>query len=227
MRPERHSRGPDPAYSREQITAAAIKIADADGIEAISMRRIAREVNAGAMSLYRYIGSKDDLLELMADAVQGEDPLGGPTGDWRADLERIAYHQRALMRRHPWLAALSPARPSFGPNTVRNTEQALRCVDGLGLDIDEMLITVLSLSSFVRGFIQSELAEVEAQRRTKLTEDEWRRTQAPYLQKIMDSGEFPLFTKVIRDAALPHMDPDRQFDLGLGQLLDGIAARLG
>ena len=99
-------------------------------------------------------------------------------------------------------------------------------MDGLGLDIDEMLIIVLSLSSFVRGFIQSELAEVEAQRRTKLTEDEWRRTQAPYLQKIMTSGEFPLFTKVILDAALPHMDPDRQFDLGLAQLLDGIAARL-
>src|SRR5882672_3010346 len=159
MRPERHSRGPDPAYSREQITAAAVKVADAEGIEAISIRRIAREIGAGTMSLYRYIGSKDDLNELMADAVQSEDALEVPTGHWRADLERIAERQRAVPLRHPWLTTLSPGRPTFGPNTVRAFEDELRCVDGIGLNIDEMLTIVLSVTSFVRGFVQSVLSE--------------------------------------------------------------------
>src|SRR5689334_18132683 len=115
MRPERNSRGPDPAYSREQITAAAVKIADAEGLEAVSMRRIAREVNAGAMSLYRYIGSKDDLIELMIDTVQGEEPLPERSGDWRADITAVADLMRAHLRRHPWLAAVSVGRPTFGP----------------------------------------------------------------------------------------------------------------
>src|SRR3977135_15848 len=117
MRPPRHSRGPDPTYSREQITAAAIKIADVEGIEAVSMRRIAREVSAGAMSLYRYLGSKDDLIELMTDAVEAEGPLRDNPGEgWRAGIQRMAERARTIMLRHPWVAMLSPGRPSFGPN---------------------------------------------------------------------------------------------------------------
>ncbi|HEV8559260.1 MAG TPA: TetR/AcrR family transcriptional regulator [Actinophytocola sp.] len=227
MRPERHSRGPDPAYSREQITVAAIRIADAEGLEAISMRRVAREVSAGAMSLYRYIGSKDELIELMVDMVQGEEPPPqAPSGDWRADLEQIAERQRDAMHRHPWLATVNVGRPTFGPNTLRGLEYALRCVDGLGLSIDRMLAIVLSVSSFARGFVQSELAEEEARRRTNLTEEQWRLTQAPYIRQILESGEFPLVAKVIRDAELPHMELDRQFRTGLAHLLDGISAQL-
>jgi AcrR family transcriptional regulator len=227
MRPQRHSRGPDPTYSREQITAAAIKIADVEGIEAVSMRRIAREVSAGAMSLYRYVGSKDDLLELMVDAVQGEDPLPeAPSGDWRADLSALAVRGRVMMLRHPWTTTVTTTRPSFGPNSLRVFEYSLSCVDGLGLSIDEMLSVALRLIGFVRTFVQGELAEAEAQRRTKLTEEQWRTSQGPYLQQIMDSGRYPLFTKVIIDAALPHMAPDRQFRTGLDDLLDGIGAKL-
>ena len=227
MRPQRRSRGPDPTYSREQITAAAIKIADVEGIEAVSMRRIAREVSAGAMSLYRYIGSKDDLLELMVDAVQGEDPLPDtPSGDWRADLSALAHRGRALMLRHPWTTTITTSRPSFGPNSLRIFEYSLSCVDGLGLTIDEMLSIVLRLVGYVRTFVQSELAEAEAQRRTNVTEEEWRLRQGPYLQKIMASGRYPLFTKVIIEAALPHMAPDHQFRTGLEDMLDGIAAKL-
>lgn len=228
MRPaKRHSRGPDPTYSREQITAAAIKIADAEGLEAVSMRRIAREVGAGAMSLYRYIGSKDDLLALMADVVQGEDPLPDkPSGDWRADLTELAERGRAMMTRHPWTTAVTESRPSFGPNSLDTFEYSLSCVDGLGLSIDEMLSAVLGLIGFVRGFVQSVQAEDEARRRTKLTEQEWRAVQGPYVQQIIDSGRYPLFTKVIKDAVLPHLDPDRQFRAGLDNVLDGIAAKL-
>jgi AcrR family transcriptional regulator len=227
MRPERNTRGPDPTYSRELFTAAAIKIADAEGIEALSIRRVAREVGAGTMSLYRYIDSKDDLIELMFDAVQGEDPVADePSGDWRADLRALAERERRMMRRHPWFASHGTGRPTFGPNTLRAFENSLRCVDGMGLSIDEMLSIVLRINGYVREFVQGELAEQEAQRRTKLTEEQWRATQGPYLDKLISSGEFPLFTKVIIDASLPHMHPDRQFDTGLEDILDGIATKL-
>jgi AcrR family transcriptional regulator len=227
MRPERPARGPSPAYSREQITAAAIKIADAEGLEAVSMRRVARAVGAGAMSLYRYVDSKDDLIELMVDAVDGEDPVPErPSGDWRADLTGFAGRIRAALLRHPWLATIWTTRPTFGPNRLRVIEYALSCVDGLGLSIDEMLTIIMSLNGFVRVAVQGELSEAEAVRRTKLTEEEWRLRQSPYVQKILDGGEYPLFAKVITDAAIPHMDPDRQFRTGLEHLLDGIAAQL-
>lgn len=227
MRPERSGRGPDPAYSREQITAAAIKIADEEGIEALSIRRVAREVGAGAMSLYRYIDSKDDLIELMSDAAEGEEPLPDkPSGDWRADLRDFAARSRTLLRRHPWLTTRVTSRPSFGPNALRCYEYGLRCIDGLGLSIDEMLAISISMTGYVRTFVQGEQAEVELRRRTKLTEEDWRLSQAPYLEQIIGSGKYPLFTKVILDAALPHMDPDRQFSTGLDHLLDGISAQL-
>jgi AcrR family transcriptional regulator len=226
LRPPRNRRGPDPAYSREQITVAAIKIADADGLQAISMRRVAREVDAGAMSLYRYVSSKDDLFELMLDAVQGEyAPPEKPSGDWRADLTELAVAQRAAVHRHPWLVSLT-GRPSFGPNTIRAMEYALSCVDGLGFTIDKMLSVVLSVISFVRGFTQAELAEAEARRRTGLTEEQWRLSQAPYVMHIMESGEFPLMSRVIIEAELPHMDIERQFSTGLDNLLDGVSAQL-
>lgn len=227
-RPERHGRGPQPAYSREQITAAAIKVADTEGLAAISMRRIAREVGAGAMSLYRYVGSKDELIELMLDAVEGEDRLpDAPTEDWRTELRRAAERIRAIMLRHPWVATLTIGRPTFGPNTLHTMEYLLSCVDGLGLDIDDMLTSVLGLFGYVRGFVQGEVAEAEASRRTGMTEDQWRMTQGPYVQQIIDSGRYPLFAKMITDAVFPHLDTERQFRSGLDHLLDGIAAKLG
>src|SRR6266700_1877830 len=140
MRPERPARGPAPAYSRDQITAAAIKIADADGLDALSMRRVARELGAGTMSLYRYVRNKDDLLELMVDAVLGETiPEDfARTGDWRADLRALARLMRAGMTCHPWILA-RPDPLSFGPNTFRVSETILSCVDGIGLSIDQMM----------------------------------------------------------------------------------------
>src|SRR3954469_22260555 len=105
LRPERPTRGPSPTYSREQITTAAVKIADEGGIAAVSMRRVAQELGAGAMSLYRYIGSKDDLTALMLDHVEGEDPLpDAPAAGWRTELTGLAVRARAIMLRHPWSA---------------------------------------------------------------------------------------------------------------------------
>jgi AcrR family transcriptional regulator len=225
MRSERPQRGPQPAHSRTEIVAAAIRIADSEGIGAASMRRVAAEVGAGTMSLYRYVTRKDDLFDLMVDAVLGEiDPTGEGSGDWRADLRLHALRLRAVGIRHTWLAELSAGRPSLGPNSLRTLEFALGAVDGLGLGIDEMLRMVGILTAFVRGFVQAELAEQEARGRTGLDRPHWQASQAVYVRSLVASGRYPMFTRVVMDAE--HLDPDTGFRLALEQVLDGLEASL-
>src|SRR5262245_19164837 len=193
MRAERPLRGPQPAHSRAEIAAAAVRVADREGAGAVSMRRVAAEIGAGTMSLYRYVARKDELLDLMVDAALGElDLPAAPSGDWRADVTLQARQGRAVGIRHPWLGALSAARPPLGPNSLRVMEFALAAVAGLGLDIDGMLRLVGILTAFVRGFVQAELAEEEARRRTGLDEAQWRATHSSYVRSLIKSGRYPM-----------------------------------
>src|SRR4029453_78348 len=119
-RPERAGRGPRPAHSRADIAVAAVRVADAEGIDAVSMRRVAGELGMGTMSLYNYVPRKEDLYELMVDAVSAEHDLSAtPTGDWRADMLTLAHQTRALMYRHPWLPRLMSPVYGFSPNALR------------------------------------------------------------------------------------------------------------
>ena len=228
MLPDRPARGPKPAHSRDEIAAAAIKIADADGLDAVTMRRVAAEVGCGTMTLYRYVPTKDHLLDLMIDATAGERELPRLCGEWRADLRAIACFQRATLLRHPWLARLQSSRPSFGPNTLRNLEHGASILTGLGLTIDEMMIMLNSLMAFVLGVVVGELAEQEAQRRTGLTTQQWQAWMSPYIRKLMATGQYPMFNRIIADASLPHNEnrAEEGFQLGLDRILDGIAAGL-
>ncbi len=224
----RSLRGPQPAYSRDQIAAAAVKIADAEGLQAVSMRRIAGELGSGATSLYRYITKKDELLDLMSEAVLEVERLPKPSGDWRADLRKIAYHMRAMSLRHPWTIGISTSRSALGPNTLRCLELTLSVIDNLGLDIDEMLVISNTLFTSVRGYAAGEIAEVEASRRSGLNREQWMRSRAEHTQAILRTGKYPMFTRVVKDARAPH-DPDAAqhgFAMGLEHLLNGIEARL-
>ena len=130
LRPQRPARGPRPAYSRAQITELAVRVADAEGLAAASMRRIAAEIGTGAMSLYRYVPGRDDLIELMVDHVTGELDLPEvPSGNWRADLTLFAERSRAVRLRHPWVQDVRPLRYSFGPNQLRVLEEFTRARD--------------------------------------------------------------------------------------------------
>src|SRR3954447_12157997 len=124
-RPERTGRGPRPAYTRADIAAAAVKVADEGGLDAVSMRHVAAELGCGTMSLYNYVPRKEDLYELMVDAVSGEHELWEPSGDWRADMLRVAHQTRALMHRHPWLPRLMSPAYGFSPNVLRYLEHCL------------------------------------------------------------------------------------------------------
>ena len=126
MRPEHAKAGRPAERSRALVTAAAIKVADRDGLDAVSMRRVAAELGTGAASLYRYIATRDDLLDLMADATGAEYALAAPSGNWLADLVGIAGQARAIMLRHPWLPALvitraTPARTASTWSSTSST----------------------------------------------------------------------------------------------------------
>jgi AcrR family transcriptional regulator len=227
-RPERAARGPAPSHSREEIAAVALTLADTQGIEAVSMRAVAAQLGVGAASLYRYVARKDELIELMVDAVIAKDLKFKIRGDWREDLRSFAHGLRGMILRHPWMAVPSAGLRSLGPNTAQLYELVLSAIDDLGLEIDQMLVMVETLDAFVRGRVLEELSEQEAVRRSGLDQEQWMQTQIPYIESLIESGRYPLLTRVVLDARAPH-DPDRLkhgFDLGLERVLDGLATML-
>lgn len=224
-RPERAAKGPAPSRSRAEIARAAVALADAEGLDAVSMRRLGAALGIGTASLYRYVLHKDELYDLMIDHVEGEEGL--PTalsGNWRDDLRALAGRIRRMMHRHPWMASLTTGRPVFGPNTLAWTEHGLAAVDNLGLTIDEMLVTLATLQAFVRGYVGGELAERGLLRRAELTHEEWMTAVGPYMESVAESGAYPLLAKVIVEADSPHAHDrhERLFNAGLDRVLNGV-----
>jgi AcrR family transcriptional regulator len=223
-RPEHGTRGPRPAHGRRDVAAAGVRVADAEGLDAVTMRRVAAELGTGTTSLYRYVRKKDDLLDLMTDAVLGEGAPPPRTGDWRADLAALAGEMRARMLRHPWLATLSALRPSLGPNGLRWLEYSLACVDGLGLSPDDMLMTTGTVTTFVLGSVVTELAE----RGSTSSLAQWMAAQGSYGDALAAGDQHPVLARVMREARLPHLanPAEEAFAAGLGRVLDGLAQRL-
>lgn len=229
MQPERQERsgpGRRPGYSREQITRTAIRIADAEGVEATTMRRIACELGTGAMSLYRYVPRRHDLFDLMIDLAMGEIELpDSPSGDWRSDLTLLARQTRAAGLRHPWLIALLAGRPTLGPNLLRVHEFTLCAFDGIGLDIDDITGFADMLNDYIHSAIRREIGWLEEARRTGLDPERWKRDYiGPYVRQVVASGAFPLFNRTVLNSRTAHLAPDKRFQHGLDRILDAIAA---
>jgi AcrR family transcriptional regulator len=222
------SRGPKPAYSREKIAALAIRIADAEGLEAASIRRIAAELGSGAASLYRYVANKQELFDLMADSVLGEDRMPRSGRDWRTDMHKAACLYRAMYLRHPWMLTVSGFRMLNGTNLLRWFEFTLSAIDGHGLDIDEMLVLSNTLFVYARGHAASEIGEREASVRSGMSRADWMTEHTESVDSIVKSGRFPYFNRIVKDAATPHREAmeERGFQEGLECLLDGFAVRL-
>jgi AcrR family transcriptional regulator len=228
MRPERRAHGPRPTRSRADIAAAAIRVADVEGIEAASLRRVARELGSGTTSLYRYIASKEQLFDLMIDSVLGERQPPASTGDWRSDLRAIAHEHRATALRHPWLSLVPTTRPALGPNGLAWLEATYATVRSLRLDPDDTLARVGTLLTFVRGHVADELAEREAERRSGLGRAAWMEAQERYGEMIFNSGRYPSLSRLMLHAESPHDDDrfDRMFRDGVEHILAGIARGL-
>ncbi|MCU1681790.1 MAG: putative transcriptional regulator, TetR family [Amycolatopsis sp.] len=230
MRPERPAGtvpGPQRTYSRSQITAAAIEIADSDGLEATSMRRIAARIKAGVMSLYHYVGNRDDLLELMVDAVAGEMTTAvTPDMDWRERITLFAREKRALWLRHPWLATRLAGHPVWGPNSLRHQEFLFSSLDGFGLPMEQLVSFTGLVNGYVESFVRTEVGWAEESRRTKVDMQEWIRQSGPHARAIVTSGEYPMFARMLLETDSPHMKPDERFQYGLDLVLDSMQASL-
>ncbi|MCA2224684.1 TetR/AcrR family transcriptional regulator C-terminal domain-containing protein [Nonomuraea aurantiaca] len=218
----------DPArdLTRERVVRAAVEIADAEGLPALSMRGVAGRLGVATMSLYRHVGSKDDLVELMIDQVFGEFPLPAePPPGWRARLEVAARVQWAAYRRHSWLTRItSLSRPLPSPSLLKHAEWALAAVDGHGLDPESMMHVHILMYSYVEGIAANFELESQAQAETGLTDDEWMRAQDARLTAVVTSGGYPTFVDVIRRMGGDFdFDLDRLFEFGLRSLLDGLA----
>ncbi|MEU0514219.1 TetR/AcrR family transcriptional regulator [Amycolatopsis sp. NPDC006125] len=213
-----------PVVTEEKIVRTAIAIADAEGLDALSMRRLAAEMGTGTTSLYRHVAGKDELFELMVDTIIGEEPLPEPGDDWRAELAQLARRQRAVMLLHPWLAQQAARHPTLGPNVIARADHHLGIVSRMTDDPTLATMVVDTINTHVLGAVSAELAELEVQRRTGMTEDEWRNWVGAYVRQVVESGRYPHFNRRVLEA--DDVDPATRFEFGLECLLTGIEAAL-
>lgn len=224
--PIRRNGAPDQALTPERIVAAAIAVADAEGLAAASMRRVAAELEVATMSLYRHVADKNDLLMQMMDAAFSAWPFPtDPPAGWRERLEFAARMLWAMFHRHPWLApALSVTRPQPIASAVPFTEWVLTTLHGHGLDLRTSLTAHLSLFNYIRGTALNFEMEAEAEALSGLNNEQWMDTQEPALQAIVATGRFPVFERLA--TAGYDFDLDNVFEFGLQRLLDGLAELL-
>jgi AcrR family transcriptional regulator len=218
--------GPKPRFTVDDVAAAAIAIADADGLGALSMRRVAERLGVAAMSLYTYVPSKAELIDLMLDTVSTEVPVTGHrVSGWRARLELIARENWAMYLRHPWLLQVATSRPPLGPNLVAKYDHELGAVEGIGLSDVEMDLVVQMVGDYVHGAARTAVAATLVAQRTGLTDEQWWEQAGPALARVFEPGRFPTAARVGAAAGAEYqaaVDPARAFEFGLHRLLDGV-----
>ncbi|WP_308250004.1 TetR/AcrR family transcriptional regulator C-terminal domain-containing protein [Sphaerisporangium fuscum] len=212
--------------TRERVVRAATEIADAEGLAALSMRGVAARLGVAAMTPYRYVDGKDELVLLMADAAYGEESYpDDPPHGWRESLALAARKLWAVHRRHPWLAQVTPlTRPLLLPNLMVYAEWALRVLDGQGLDPKTALDVHVLFYSYVQSIAVNLEWAVQAEATTGLSEDEWMERQTPMLEAITSSGRYPTFTRIIGSLEGGYdLRLDDLFEFGLEPMLDALA----
>jgi AcrR family transcriptional regulator len=215
------------ALGRDEIVAAAIALADAGGVDALTMKAVAARLGPYTpMALYRYVHNKDGLVDLMLDAAVASVPVPDEPGpDWRVDLTALATATRQMIKKHPWYAALVHTRPPAGPNTMRRTEFMLQVLVGRGASVPEAMTYAALIDRHVFGSGVQEAQEDRFNASHGLDSAEKLVAAITSLQRLaIADGRAPLLASWLAQPDAESMDD--QFALGLGFLLDGIAARL-
>jgi AcrR family transcriptional regulator len=219
-------KGPRPGLTLEGIVAAGVEVTDAEGLDAVSMAKVAARLGTAPMSLYRHITSKSELLALVADAVLGEPPEL-PTG-WRAGLEHWCWAQHAVFREHPWALRLPSGEPPTTPHQIAWLESGLAALLDTGLGAAEQLSVML----LVGGYVRSEAtltAEVNAAFHAAGSES--RQALADYgrlLGRLISAERFPALHTVIAAGVFERGDdPGDEFAFGLARVLDGVGVLIG
>jgi AcrR family transcriptional regulator len=230
-RDEEQSSGPQP-LSREAIVRAAIEIADADGLEAVSIRRLATKLDARPMSLYSHIDRKGDLIDLMVDEVMAGAviPGGPPTDDWREALRQIAQRTRESTRAHPWTIAAAFHRPFLGPNALRHIDQSLAAVSELPLSPERKRAVLLAVDTYTLGFVRWEVMSPKAKGGAPCARHPEAGPSAAeidaYIADQAASGDYPHLAKFVGKEMGLSVKAER-FEIGLEWLLAGIEAEVG
>ncbi|MBF9131636.1 winged helix-turn-helix transcriptional regulator [Plantactinospora sp. S1510] len=219
------SNRPGAGLGPDRIVRTAVRLADAEGLETLSMRRVATALDAGVMSLYRHVPGRRQLVNLMVETVFGEldYPDPGPAG-WRARIEFSARREWAMYQRHPWVLSIvaGTTRPPLGPNVLANVEWVLRAVDGFGLDRATMTQIYFTVSDYVQGAALYIRNETEDERRTGVTAEQWWAAEAATLLRLLCSGRFPLLSGLFDRAASAPTLVVKDFEFGLRRVLDGL-----
>ncbi|NGN67839.1 TetR/AcrR family transcriptional regulator [Streptomyces sp. A7024] len=223
---ERGTRGPKPGLTLARIVAAAIEVADAEGLDAVSMRRVATELGVSTMSLYRHVPGKGELLDLMLDRVSEIDPekraaaWSGEHG-WREVIEAMARGTWEHYLAHPWLLQVDQARPILGPNSLTSFELALAGLTDAPLSGKQKVMAITAVDAMVSGIARTHVNSMQAEARTGVSDEEFWQAQTPALEAAQASGCYPeVFA----------LDPDsfsakglEQLEFALRVLLDGLA----
>jgi AcrR family transcriptional regulator len=218
----RPAKGPKPGLSLSQIVDAAVAVASSDGIAAVSMSRIAAELGAATMSLYRYVATKDELLMLMVDSVFQEPPAVVPRERWRAALTRWARGHLAVLRRHPWVVRVPVSGPPIAPNQVVWFERGLASMRGTSLAESEKVSVLMLVNGFVRN--EATLTFDLQTAAANPTNADARSAYGALLSRLIDAERFPAISAVIAAGAFEGPDDlDGNFDFGLARILDGVA----
>jgi AcrR family transcriptional regulator len=218
---------------RAEIVAAAVRIADAEGVDALSMRRLAEELGVATMTPYTHVADKDELLDLMRDAVAAEMIVPEPIpDDWREALRAIALRTKAAFEAHPWSLDATPRRPRARIHRLRHIEQSIAIVLRLGLGARQSGAILMSIDDYVVGYC------MRARSRQRMLDslgpeekDALRgfRDPDPEVAAALEAGELPFIKKIAGRPDREHsfgVPPDSGFEPGLDWLLDGIEAEV-
>jgi AcrR family transcriptional regulator len=212
--------GDDSGLTRERIVAAGIAIADQDGLARVSVRRIAAQLDASPMSLYHYVRSKRDLLNLMLDAANAG--FGWPVKtitDWRGVLCHFAWESRSCLKQHPWVNQLRAADPEYGPESIRILEWLLTSLSKVGLDVQTAIRVIGVLFVFVNGFVAAESSGSSA------CQNQARRPSVHhpnFAKAVLATGNYPHVKRFIDMTAEIH--DDQGFERALNLILNGVAS---
>ncbi|MFF8378986.1 TetR/AcrR family transcriptional regulator C-terminal domain-containing protein [Streptomyces sp. NPDC015661] len=213
--------------TRERIVRAALELADAEGLNALTMRRVATLLNTSTMALYRHVPGKAELVRLIADAACGEVPLGPVPADWRTGLERAARWLRGVYTRHRWMAhaMASFTRPVATPNAMAYTEWVLRALRGTPLTPIDKLHTHLAIFAYVQGLSMADDLEEQALQDSGISNGEWMEQNEPRYDAIQAAGSYPELMSLTLGGSFG-LDLEALFEFGLRRTLDGIAAMI-
>ena len=220
--------GPRQGLSIDAVVDAATELADAEGLDAVTMRRVAQGLGVVPMTLYTYVPGKAELLDLMLDAAYARMPRTGTSGQpWRQRVTAIAADNKSLYETHPWAATVSTIRPPLGPGQMAKYEHELAAFDGLGLDdvtVDDCLSFLLT---FVQTYARAAADARDAERDSALDDGQWWAANAPLLARVFDEAKYPTAARVGAAAGAAQgaaYAPDHAYPFGLQRVLDGLGA---